>query len=143
MAVILNGTVITSPSLTSAIREGGSIEGSFTQREVSQLEADLKAGSLSFTPRILSEKNVSAELGTLPSRHDVAEWPRLQGDATLQASWAQLVEGRLMPVVPEMRVLWDVMRPGLQQVVSGRFTPEEASAQMQQDAVRKIAELKL
>ncbi len=63
MAVLLNGSIITSPTLTSAIREGGSIEGSFTQREVNQLEADLKAGSLSFTPRILSEKNVSPELG--------------------------------------------------------------------------------
>lgn len=64
MAVILNGTIITSPSLSYAIKDGGTIEGSFTQREVNQLEADLKAGSLSFTPRILSEKNVSPELGT-------------------------------------------------------------------------------
>ena len=63
MAVLLNESVITSPSLGYAIRDGGSIEGSFTQREISQLEADLKAGSLSFTPRILSEKNVSPELG--------------------------------------------------------------------------------
>jgi SecD/SecF fusion protein len=39
------------------------ITGSFTQREINQLEADLKAGSLSFTPRILSEMNVSPELG--------------------------------------------------------------------------------
>lgn len=64
MAVILNGTVITAPSLDSALRDSASITGSFTQREVSKLEADLKAGSLSFTPRILSEKNVSPELGT-------------------------------------------------------------------------------
>lgn len=63
MAVILNGTIITAPNLTTAIRDGCSIEGSFTQREVNQLEADLKAGSLSFAPRILSEKNVSPELG--------------------------------------------------------------------------------
>jgi len=63
MAVLLNGTIITSPTLNYPIREGGVIEGSFTQRETSQLEADLKAGSLSFSPRILSEKNVSPELG--------------------------------------------------------------------------------
>lgn len=63
MAVLLNGTVITAPTLSYPIRDGGSIEGSFTQREVNQLEADLKAGSLSYTPRILSEKNVSPELG--------------------------------------------------------------------------------
>jgi maltose-binding protein MalE len=86
---------------------------------------------------------VSAELGALPSRTDVAQWPRLQGDPTLEASWEQLTRGRLMPVVPEMRVLWDVMRPGLQQVVSGSARPDEAAAQMQRDAIRKIEELKL
>ncbi|MDN3507167.1 MAG: protein translocase subunit SecD [Simkaniaceae bacterium] len=63
MAVLLNGTVITAPTLNYPIKEGGMIEGSFTQREAAQLEADLKAGSLSFTPRILSEKNVSPEIG--------------------------------------------------------------------------------
>ncbi|MBI2743835.1 MAG: protein translocase subunit SecD [Chlamydiales bacterium] len=63
MAVILNGTIISAPTLDSALRDSAMITGSFTQREVSQLEADLKAGSLSFTPRILSEKNVSPEIG--------------------------------------------------------------------------------
>lgn len=63
MAVILNGSIITSPTLNAALREGGTISGRFSQREVTQLAADLKAGSLSFTPRILSEENVSPELG--------------------------------------------------------------------------------
>lgn len=63
MAVILNGTVISKPVLRAALRDNASISGRFTQREVSQLAADLKAGSLSFTPKILSEQNVSAELG--------------------------------------------------------------------------------
>ncbi len=63
MAVILNGNVISSPTLDEPFRDSAMINGSFTQREISQLEADLKAGSLSFTPRILSEKNVSPELG--------------------------------------------------------------------------------
>lgn len=63
MAVILNGSIITSPTLNSALRDGGTISGRFSQREVNQLVADLKAGSLSFTPRILSEENVSPELG--------------------------------------------------------------------------------
>ncbi|NGX45893.1 MAG: hypothetical protein K940chlam2_01073, partial [Chlamydiae bacterium] len=64
MAVILNGTIITSPTLSFPIRDGGTIEGSFTQREITKLESDLKAGSLTFTPRILSEKNVSPEIGS-------------------------------------------------------------------------------
>lgn len=63
MAVILNGQVITAPVLHAALRDHASISGRFSQREVNQLAADLKAGSLSFTPRILSEENVSPELG--------------------------------------------------------------------------------
>ncbi|MEN9344360.1 MAG: hypothetical protein RLZZ453_1147 [Chlamydiota bacterium] len=63
MAVVLNESIISSPTLDSALKDSAMISGSFTQREISQLEADLKAGSLSFTPQIVSEKNVSPELG--------------------------------------------------------------------------------
>ncbi len=63
MAVVLNETVISAPTLEAVIRDSASISGSFSQREVNSLAADLKAGSLSFTPHILSEKNVSPELG--------------------------------------------------------------------------------
>lgn len=63
MAVILNDTVISAPTLDGVIRNSASISGSFSQREVNQLASDLKAGSLTFTPHILSEKNVSPELG--------------------------------------------------------------------------------
>ena len=63
MAVILNNTVISSPTLNEALRDSAMISGSFSQREVNQLASDLKAGSLTFTPHILSEKNVSPELG--------------------------------------------------------------------------------
>ncbi|MDF2550621.1 MAG: hypothetical protein K0S07_1688, partial [Chlamydiales bacterium] len=63
MAVILNGQVISSPSLNDALRESGMISGNFSQREAAQLAADLRAGSLSFTPEILSELNISPELG--------------------------------------------------------------------------------
>ncbi|HEY4831206.1 MAG TPA: protein translocase subunit SecD [Waddliaceae bacterium] len=63
MAVILNDTIITKPHLRAALRDNATISGRFTSREINQLAADLKAGSLSFAPRILSEQNISAELG--------------------------------------------------------------------------------
>ncbi|MCH1429401.1 MAG: protein translocase subunit SecD [Chlamydiales bacterium] len=63
MAVILNGQIISSPTLNASLRNQAKIVGRFSQREVAQLAADLKAGSLSFTPQILSEENVSPELG--------------------------------------------------------------------------------
>lgn len=63
MAVILNDRIVSSPLLRAALRDGGTISGRFSQREANQLAADLKAGSLTFTPQILSEENVSPELG--------------------------------------------------------------------------------
>ena len=63
MAVIFNGQVICAPTLNVALSDHAMISGSFTQREVAKLATDLKAGSLSFAPRILSEHNVSPELG--------------------------------------------------------------------------------
>ncbi len=63
MAVVLNGTVISSPVLNSPLRDNARISGHFSQREINQLAADLKAGSLSFTPHILSEENISPDLG--------------------------------------------------------------------------------
>lgn len=63
MAVLLNDTIINCPTLDSPLETGGMISGSFSQSEVNQLAADLKTGSLTFTPHILSEKNVSPELG--------------------------------------------------------------------------------
>ena len=63
MAVILNGYVVSAPVLEEPIKHSGSISGQFTQAEINRLVSDLKAGSLSFTPQILSETSVSPELG--------------------------------------------------------------------------------
>jgi SecD/SecF fusion protein len=63
MAVILNGTVISAPKLDQPLRDNATISGGFSQREVNALVADLKAGSLTYYPKILSEKNISPELG--------------------------------------------------------------------------------
>jgi maltose-binding protein MalE len=86
---------------------------------------------------------ISLGLGALPSRIDVEQWPAIVADPTVQASLDQLRKGRLMPVVPEMRVIWDVMRPAFQQVLSGDLDVDTAARRMQTQAVRKIEELHL
>lgn len=63
MAVLLNGVVVSSPQLSSALKDSAMISGNFSQREVQKLASNLQAGSLSFTPKIVSEQNVSPELG--------------------------------------------------------------------------------
>ncbi len=63
MAVVLNGYIVSAPVLEEPIKQNGSISGQFTQAEINRLVSDLKAGSLSFAPQVLSETSVSPELG--------------------------------------------------------------------------------
>lgn len=63
MAVVYNNEIISAPNLKGALKDRASITGRFTQREIATLASELKAGSLSFTPKILSEYNISPDLG--------------------------------------------------------------------------------
>ncbi|MGE3953657.1 MAG: protein translocase subunit SecD [Parachlamydiales bacterium] len=69
MAAVLNGEIVSAPTLKDSLRDNGNITGHFSQRQINQLVADLKAGSLTYTPKILSEKNVSPELGSEERAH--------------------------------------------------------------------------
>lgn len=71
MAVVLNGEVISAPSLNTALRDSGMITGNFSQSEVLRLATDLQAGSLSFTPKILMEQNISPDLGKAERLHGI------------------------------------------------------------------------
>ena len=46
-----------------------------------------------------------------------------------------------MPVVPEMRAVWDAMRPHVQAVMAGSESPEVAAQKMQALAEKKIREM--
>ncbi len=81
-------------------------------------------------------------LGTLPSNQEAWNSPVIRNDAILQASQRGIELGRRMPVVPEMRVIWDVMRPGLQAVMNGSKTPDAAAKEMQAAAEQQIAGMK-
>jgi maltose-binding protein MalE len=80
-----------------------------------------------------------AKLLILPSRLEVLASPAVQGEPLLAASRAQYDVGRRMPVVPEMRAVWDAMRPSLQLAMNGKLDPQAAAAAMQREAVEKIA----
>jgi len=46
-----------------------------------------------------------------------------------------------MPIVPELRAIWDSMRPHYQMVLNGRKSAEDAARDMQLLAERKIIEM--
>ena len=93
--------------------------------------------------RFLLSEQVQAEfsrrLKVLPSRKKLLDAPELQSDPTLKASYAQALRGRSMPVVSELRAVWDAMRPSYQLVLSGKLPAADAAREMQADAQKRIA----
>ncbi|MEX0736765.1 MAG: extracellular solute-binding protein [Bacteroidota bacterium] len=99
---------------------------------------------LDFLKYALSEESqleTVRALGTAPTRTALYSHPELLANENLQNSLLQIKRGRLMPVVPELRAVWDAMRPGYQAVMGRAKTPEQASKEMQALAVRKIREM--
>ena len=74
----------------------------------------------------------------LPSNDQAYGLPQIQNDPIMKGSAQQLRNGKAMPVVPEMRGIWDAVRPALQSVMSDDLTPEAAAEQMQKEAEENI-----
>jgi maltose-binding protein MalE len=95
--------------------------------------------------RFLMEPEVQLQtaraLNTMPTRRAAVMSEFVQNDEILRNSAIQIQQGRMMPVVPELRAIWDAMRPGYQAVLGGARTPEQAARDMQALALRKIAEM--
>ncbi len=85
-----------------------------------------------------AQRRFMAELKTLPSRKDLLDDPLLTEDPTLKASAEQMQRGKPMPVIAELRAVWDSMRPHYQALLGGSATAEEAAAAMQVEALEKI-----
>lgn len=80
-------------------------------------------------------------LNTMPTRIEAVNSEFVQNDDILRNSALQIERGRAMPVVPELRAIWDAMRPSYQAVLGGAKTPQVAARDMQGLALRKIVEL--
>jgi arabinogalactan oligomer/maltooligosaccharide transport system permease protein len=95
--------------------------------------------------RFLMEPSVQLEtaraLNTMPTRREAVQSEFVQEDDILRNSAMQIERGRPMPVVPELRAIWDAMRPSYQAVLGGAKTPRQAARDMQALALRKIAEM--
>jgi maltose-binding protein MalE len=81
------------------------------------------------------------ELNTMPTRKEAVMSDFVQNNDILKNSALQIEHGRPMPVVPELRAIWDAMRPSYQAVLGGAKTPEQAAKDMQDLALRKIKEM--
>ena len=63
LAIILDGMLISAPSINSEIGRNGQITGSFTAAEAQQLANDLNAGALPAPMTILAQSSVSPTVG--------------------------------------------------------------------------------
>lgn len=88
------------------------------------------------------QEELARKLSVLPSDLEARRLPELQTDPVMLASTQQIARGRLMPIVPEMRAIWDTMRPGYQSVMNGELAPAEAARRMQERAVTMIERMR-
>jgi arabinogalactan oligomer/maltooligosaccharide transport system permease protein len=95
---------------------------------------DLLRYLTSFEAQTLLAERISA----LPSRLSVRKSPVVEADPLLRASPEILDKGMPMPIVPEVRAVWDALRGPYQSVLGGTLSPEAASKAAQEKAQAQI-----
>jgi maltose-binding protein MalE len=88
-----------------------------------------------------SQLEATKELFTMPTCLAVQHGDFVRDNEILRNSQIQIDHGRPMPVVPELRAIWDAMRPSYQAVLAGTMTAEQAAREMQALALRRIKEM--
>ena len=78
----------------------------------------------------------------LPALKEALDDPIITQDPILKGSADQMVVGVPMPTVPEMRCVWDAIRPNQEAVMADAATPEDAAKAIQEAAEKCIAEMK-
>ncbi len=88
-----------------------------------------------------NQLEATKELFTMPTHKAVQSGDFVQTNEILRNSKIQIEHGRTMPVVPELRAIWDAMRPSYQAVLAGTKSAEQAARDMQLMALRRIKEM--
>jgi maltose-binding protein MalE len=88
-----------------------------------------------------NQLEAAQELYTVPTHRGVQGGAFVRDNPILRNSQIQIDHGRPMPVVPELRAIWDAMRPSYQAVLAGTLTAERAAREMQTLALRRIQEM--
>jgi maltose-binding protein MalE len=76
----------------------------------------------------------------IPSRKEALADSSLQSKELMQQALDQMKVGRSLPVVTEIRWIFDAMRPAYQSIFTGGVTAQEAAYNMQSLAERLIQE---
>lgn len=109
---------------------------------IDQGTRECTAALLSWLTSAEVQKNLAKGLGVMPGDIEAGKDPEIQNDPIQVASRDQIAKGRLMPIVPEMRAIWDAMRPFYQTMLNGETTSEEAARGMQERAATSIERMR-
>ena len=90
------------------------------------------------SPQVQAE--MATTLATTPTDKAVLSSPAMQNHPALLASMQQIEHGRPMPILPQMRMIWEGMRGPYQLVMSGAISAQEAARRMQREAEKNIAD---
>ena len=80
-------------------------------------------------------------LNIIPTHKEALADSAFFNNELVQASLYAREVGRMMPTTPALRGVWNAMKPSYQAIINGSLSPEEASAKMQKDAEKFIAEM--
>jgi arabinogalactan oligomer/maltooligosaccharide transport system permease protein len=88
-----------------------------------------------------AQKRLALATSMMPTNKELLKDPVITDNELMRNSWAQIEVGRPLPVVPELRAIWDAMRPSYQAVLGGALDAQSAARQMQIEAEKKIREM--
>ncbi|MFA6584126.1 MAG: extracellular solute-binding protein, partial [Elusimicrobiaceae bacterium] len=77
-------------------------------------------------------------LKRLPSLKAANDAPQIKENPALNGSMEQLLAGKPMPMVTELRAVWDAMRPYLGRIMTQKENLQDGIRKMQSDAESKI-----
>lgn len=89
------------------------------------------------------QEEMAAKLATTPVDRQALASDAVRNNPALIASMQQIEHGRAMPIMPQMRAIWEGMRGPYQLVMNGAITAREAARRMQREAEKNIADSNL
>ena len=88
-----------------------------------------------------AQRTMAEGTGIMPSSKSLRNDPVITDNPIMRGSLYQIEVAKPMPIVPELRAIWDSMRPHYQALLGGSETPAQAAEGMQVDSERKIREM--